>query len=148
VYLLRQQPPDREGELREDLALCLSNLGPRLAAVGRDREALAASREAVELYRQLTRAAPRAFAADVARSLHNLGNRLEDQELHEEALAAGAEALRWALEPSDERPTVLHAHAEAMLEVYLARCDDLATSPDETLLRRARALLDGTGRSG
>ncbi|WP_411573348.1 tetratricopeptide repeat protein, partial [Streptomyces scabiei] len=52
-----------------DLAASLSNLGIRLAEVGRRAEALAAEQEAVEIYRRLAKGNPAAYEPDLATSL-------------------------------------------------------------------------------
>ena len=59
--------------LLPDLATALNNLGIRLSGLGRREEALAATGEAVDLYRRLATARPDAFEPDLARSLTNLG---------------------------------------------------------------------------
>ena len=74
-----RQEPEQPGDLLSDL--------------GRREEALAASQEAVDLYRQLAAARPDAFLPDLAMSLNNLGIRLSDLGRREEALAASQEAV-------------------------------------------------------
>ena len=74
-------------------ALFLNNEGARLSDLGRREEALAATQEAVSLYRRLAEQAPDAFSPDLAMSLNNLGNRLSDLGRREEALAATQEAV-------------------------------------------------------
>jgi hypothetical protein len=59
-----------------------------LSALGRREEALAATQEAADLYRDLAQQNPQAFLPDLAMSLNNLGNRLSALGRREEALAA------------------------------------------------------------
>ncbi len=74
--------------------MSLNNLGNRLSDLGRREEALAATEEAVDIYRQLAAARPDAFLPDLAMcaeqprqpALATLGRR-------EEALAADEEAV-------------------------------------------------------
>ena len=57
------------------------------------RTALAATEEAVAIYRELAAARPDAFRPDLAATLNNLGNRLDALGRREEALAATEEAV-------------------------------------------------------
>ena len=70
----------------------LNNLGIALSALGQREEALAATREAADLYRALAAARPDAFRPDLATSLTNLGIALSALGQREEALAATREA--------------------------------------------------------
>src|SRR5262249_28007485 len=65
----------------------------RLSDLGRREEALAASQEAVDIYRRLAQARPDAFLPDLAMSLNNLGIRLSNLGRREGALAANQEAV-------------------------------------------------------
>ena len=65
----------RAGRRQPDLARSLNNLSVRLADLGRREDALAASQEAVAIYRELAAARPDAFRPDLARSLNNLSAR-------------------------------------------------------------------------
>jgi tetratricopeptide (TPR) repeat protein len=76
-----------------NVANCFGSLGVRLSKLGRREEALAASQEAVDLYRQLAAARPDAFLPELARSLNNTGVMLSDLGRREEALAAAQEAV-------------------------------------------------------
>ena len=71
----------------------LNNLGADLSNLGRREEALAASQEAVDIYRRLAQTRPDAFLPDLAMSLNNLGACLSDLGRREEALAASQEAV-------------------------------------------------------
>ncbi|MGH3910516.1 MAG: tetratricopeptide repeat protein, partial [Pseudonocardiaceae bacterium] len=61
--------------------------------LGRREEALAATSEAVELYRRLAGVNPAAFEPDLASALNNLGGWLSGLGRREEALAATSEAV-------------------------------------------------------
>jgi hypothetical protein len=78
--------------LRAYLAMSLNNLGNQLGDLGRREEALAASEEAVGIYRGLATARPNAFRPDLAMSLGNLSNGLGAMGRREESLAAIEEA--------------------------------------------------------
>ncbi len=88
----------------ERLAGSLNELSVRLADVGRREDALAASREATGLYRELAEARPDAFRPDLARSLNNLANRLAGMGRREDALAAIQEATGIRRELAAARP--------------------------------------------
>ncbi|MFJ7272000.1 tetratricopeptide repeat protein, partial [Streptomyces sp. NPDC099050] len=76
-----------------DLATSLSNLGVRLADVGRRAEALTAAEQAVEVYRRLAAGNSGAHEPDLAASLSNLGVRLAVAGRHAEALTAAEQAV-------------------------------------------------------
>jgi tetratricopeptide (TPR) repeat protein len=80
-------------EVAEERAGVLVMLGWALSALGRREEALAATAEAADLYRDLARANPQAFLPDLATSLNNLGAMLSALGRREEALAATQEAV-------------------------------------------------------
>ncbi|MEU4690850.1 hypothetical protein [Actinoplanes sp. NPDC023714] len=65
-----------------------AGLSVRLGALGRRDEGLAASVEAVGVYRNLARARPDAFLPDLALSLNNLSIRLGELGRRDEGLAA------------------------------------------------------------
>jgi Tetratricopeptide repeat len=87
-----------------DLADSLGNLGGHLVELWRGDQALAATREARDIYRRLAAARPDVFLPDLARSLHILSDRLGNLnsrewwavDIHlgrqEEAVAAAQEA--------------------------------------------------------
>ena len=85
--LLRTEPATPEQ------ARLLNNLGNRLSDLGHREEALAAAKEAVEIYRTLAKDRPDAFLPDLAGSLNNLGGRLSALGHREEELAAAKEAV-------------------------------------------------------
>jgi tetratricopeptide (TPR) repeat protein len=64
-----------------------------LSNLGRREEALAASKEAVDIRRALAKDRPDAFLPDLAMSLNNLGGDLTNLGRREEALAASKEAV-------------------------------------------------------
>jgi tetratricopeptide (TPR) repeat protein len=80
-------------ELSHELTHSLNNLGCRLSDVGDCEGAVAATREAVSLYRKLAAARPEAFEPDLAHSLNNLGCQLGDVGDRDGALAASREAV-------------------------------------------------------
>ena len=57
-----------------DLAITLNNISVHLYDLGRGEEALAASREAVDIYRNLVITRPDAFLPSLAMSVNNLGD--------------------------------------------------------------------------
>lgn len=69
-------------------------LGFRLDNAGRRAEALAATRQALAIRRELFAADPPAHAPALAQSLHNLALMLGDMGRHDEALTIAAEAVR------------------------------------------------------
>jgi tetratricopeptide (TPR) repeat protein len=73
--------------------MSLSNTGAMLSSLGRREEALAASKEAVDIYRALAEGFPEAFLPNLAMSLSNTGAMLSSLGRREEALAASKEAV-------------------------------------------------------
>jgi tetratricopeptide (TPR) repeat protein len=71
----------------------LNNLGNGLSSLGEREAALAATREAVELYRALAERTPDAFQPGLAMSLNNLGLVLSNVGQREAALAVTREAV-------------------------------------------------------
>ena len=78
---------------RPSLAAALRDLAKRLSDLGRPEEALAATAEAVDIYRFLVAQPPDAYRPDLAASLHELAERLSDLGRQKEALAAVEEEL-------------------------------------------------------
>ena len=70
-----------------------NNLAVRLSDVGERAAALESAREAVELYRGLAAASPAVYAPDLAMSLNNLANRLSAVGERNEALESAREAV-------------------------------------------------------
>jgi len=98
---LRRLTPLQEAETRARLSV---NLGYALSALGRREEALLATQEAVEIYRQLAQENPQAFLPDLARSLNNLGYALSALGRREEALLATQEAVGIYRQLAQENP--------------------------------------------
>ena len=94
VAAFRDRIEDSGGQNDEaGLATNLNNPSNRLNAVGRREDALAASEEAVALYRALAATRPDAFRPDLALSLNTLSNSLDAVGRREDALAAIEEAV-------------------------------------------------------
>lgn len=86
----------------------LFRLGNRLHAAGRYEEALAATQEAVEYYRELTKEDPDTFLPELAKVLNNLGSSQNRLGRREPALLVTQEALEiWR--------TLAGAHPDAFL---------------------------------
>jgi hypothetical protein len=88
----------------EGRAEILGNLSNGLYDAGDGAAALAASRDAVELYRRLTQLNPARFDPDLARSLNYLSHRLSDAGDSTAALAASREAEEIRRRLADENP--------------------------------------------
>ncbi|MCA1657432.1 MAG: tetratricopeptide repeat protein [Actinobacteria bacterium] len=71
----------------------MNNLSVVLSNLGRREDGLAASTQAVEIYRRLAATDPAAFEPDLARALTNLGADLSDLGRLPDALAATIQAL-------------------------------------------------------
>ncbi len=93
-----------KADAADRLATSLNNLSIRLADLGRREDALAASQEAAEVYRELAAFRPDAFRPDLATSLNNLSNRLAGLGRREDALAASQEAAEVYRELAAARP--------------------------------------------
>jgi hypothetical protein len=87
--LLADEDPAR----RRDLAVALDRLAGRLAATGRDAEALSASEEAVEIFNQLVHAEGAEHLPNLAAALTNLANRFAATGRTRHALGVGREAV-------------------------------------------------------
>ena len=84
---------DFDPDWLEQLGSGLGTLAGRLGDAGDGAGALAAIREAVDLYRRLATANPARFEPDLASSLNNMSNRLSDTGHRSAALAAIREAV-------------------------------------------------------
>jgi tetratricopeptide (TPR) repeat protein len=91
------------------LAAALNDLGNRLSALGRHREALDATTEAITLHRALATDNPDAHNPSLAMALSNLGLHLGALGRHEEALEARAEAVRIYHDLADRDPDLYSA---------------------------------------
>ncbi len=101
VALYRKLEP--EGD-RPALAEALHQLGNMLSALGRREEALDATAEVVEIYRQLAEDRPDAFLPDLAGSLNNLGAMFSALGHRDEALEATAQAVEIYRQLAKDRP--------------------------------------------
>ncbi len=110
------------------LAGSLNNLSKVLAGLGRREEALAASGEAVGIYRELAAARPDAFRPDLAGSLNNLAIWLAGLGRPEEALAAIQEAVTIRRELAARWPDRYQHELEQSLRViaWLEHSEDLS----------------------
>lgn len=84
---------DNDLEALDARAALLLEQGRRLSDLGRHEPALAATREAVVLYRALAMSASDVFQPHLAGSLNNLGNKLSALGQHKLAFAATREAV-------------------------------------------------------
>jgi tetratricopeptide (TPR) repeat protein len=89
-----------------------------LSDLGQEEEALACSREALEIRRRLAAARPDRFEPDYAGSLNNLGNRLANLGQIEEGRAAMDQALIIMERLASKRPRV---YAEWLIRILLNR---------------------------
>jgi hypothetical protein len=84
---------EQRAAIQSHLAARVGTLGNRLSDLGRGEEALAATKEAVDIFRRLAHVRPDAFLPNLATSLYNLGNRLSRLGGGEDALAATQQAV-------------------------------------------------------
>ncbi len=92
AYVQRELAGGESEFSRADVAAALIRLGDRRAGSDRPYEAMAATKEAVELFRTLATERPGAFREEFARALERLGVRLAALWQHEPALQANREA--------------------------------------------------------
>ena len=125
------------------LARRLNTLGIRYSNLKRLDEALAASAEAVELYRLLYGREPGVYGPDLAMSLNNLGNRYSGLKRLDEALAASAESvdiyrMLYGREPGVYGPDLaMSLNNLGMMYSNLKRLDEaLAASSESVDIRR------------
>ncbi|KAF7974180.1 hypothetical protein HWV62_13213 [Athelia sp. TMB] len=130
----------------EKLADSLSNHSVYLSDLGRHKDALVATQEALGLRRALVAEQPEAFNAVLAQSLNNLSIRLSDHGRHEEALAAIQEAVGLYRALAAERPQAFNAALANSLNNLSIRLSDhgrhaeaLAAIQEAVGLRRALA---------
>jgi tetratricopeptide (TPR) repeat protein len=93
VEILRAKVEAGESHRLPDLASALNNLATRLSNVGQREAALAAAKEAADIYRELAARAPDAYRPDLAMVLNDLANRLSEVGQREAALAPAQEAV-------------------------------------------------------
>jgi tetratricopeptide (TPR) repeat protein len=84
---------EQRAAIQSHLADRVGTLGNRLSNLGRGEEALAATKEAVDIYQRLAHTRPDAFLPAFATSLTNLGVMLSRLGRGEEALAATQQAV-------------------------------------------------------
>jgi tetratricopeptide (TPR) repeat protein len=110
----------------------LSDLGEREAA-------LAAAREAAELYRALAAQRPDAFRPDLAMSLNNLAAMLSELGEREAALAVAREAVELYRALAAQRPDAFRPDLAVSLAV-LANCLDAVGQTQDGLTANAAAI--------
>ncbi len=93
--LLRALPAREDEDTRAERARLLNNLGARYSALRQPDAAMAATLEAVALYRKLAEGRPDAFLPDLAVSLNNLGSSYSELRQPEAALAVTREAVEF-----------------------------------------------------
>jgi tetratricopeptide (TPR) repeat protein len=116
------------------LAAAQNNLGVRLSELGEREAALAAAREAAELYRALAAQRPDAFRPDLAMSLWVLADCLDAVDRRDEGLAANAEAITELSGLFQRHKRTFAGQIAGMAQEYLRRCETLGREPDEQLL--------------
>ncbi|HEV8579755.1 MAG TPA: tetratricopeptide repeat protein [Thermoanaerobaculia bacterium] len=119
-----------------ELSRLALHLGNRLSDLGRREDALVATREAVEIYRQLAQLRPDAFRPDLATSLNNLGNRLSDLGRREDALVATREAVEIYRQLAQLRPDAFRPDLAMSLNNLGARLSALGRREDALVATR------------
>ena len=105
-----------------------------LSNLGRREEALAATEEAVKLYRQLAAARPQAFTPDLATSLGALGTALQGVKRYEEAADAFGEGVRLLTPFFQQVPQAFSQLILSLSRYYLQACEAAGCEPDEALI--------------
>ncbi|EXI90554.1 MAG: putative O-linked N-acetylglucosamine transferase, SPINDLY family [Candidatus Accumulibacter regalis] len=146
VDALEDAAADQRETILSRLAASANTLGIRLSKLGRREEALAASREAVDLYRRLAQDRTDAFLPNLAASLNNLGRDLSALGRREEALAASQEAVDLYRRLAQDRPNAFLPslagslnNIGAMLSALGRREEALAASQEGVDLTRRLA---------
>ncbi len=93
-HVRRELASGDSGLPRAEIAAALVRLGDRRAGSERPREAIAATKEAVDIYRALAAGEPEALRDAFASSLESLALRFAALWMHEPALQANREARR------------------------------------------------------
>ena len=119
----------------------LNNLANRLSNLGRREEALAASQETANLYRDLAAARPDAFTVDLARSLGARGRILRGAERHGDAAASFAEGLRLILPYARRYGPALAGLTDVLAQGWVEASEAADLPPDETLMTEVLATL-------
>jgi tetratricopeptide (TPR) repeat protein len=131
----------------EQRAERLTTLGIRRSGLGRWEQALAATEEAVAVWRRLAAARPEAFVPDLATALSNLGAMLWGLGRREEAVTATEEALGILRRLAAARPDAFEPHVATALNNLglllwgLGRWEEALAAAEEALdiLRRLAA---------
>jgi hypothetical protein len=111
------------------LGRALNNLGVRLSELGRREDALAATGEAVNVYREVAKTRPDAFPI-LAAALNNLGNQLSELGRLEDALTATQEAVDGYRELATAQPDHFFHHLANALNNLGNRLSDLGRRED------------------
>ena len=128
------------------LAEALHQLGYALSGLGRREEALDATAEAVEIYRQLAKDRPDAFLPDLATSLNNLGSDLFGFGRREEAVEAVREAVEIFTALAEQWPEVFGGKLRIATRNLERALRDVVDQPDAVqALDRALDLLERIG---
>jgi hypothetical protein len=112
-----------------------------LSNLGRREEALAASKESVDIRRRLAQSRPDAFLPDLARSLGVHSGALAALDRHAEAARAAVDALRMLLPYVQRYPETYGALARAIIADIKRYSDAGGQVCDESLLEQAAQLL-------
>jgi tetratricopeptide (TPR) repeat protein len=134
VGIYRALVKERVKVFLPDLARSLNNLAVTYLRLGRRREALGASEEAMGIHRTLAKERPEAFLPELAIFTSTRGDALRLLERRDDAINAYSEALRLL------RPSFLampHAHAERIVTFvrdYVSVAAELSREPDADLL--------------
>ncbi len=143
VDALEDAAADQCETILSRLAASAHTLGNRLSKLGRREEALAASQEAVDLYRRLAQARPDAFLPDLARSISVTSDVLTAFDRPTEATQAAHQALE-ILAPFVELYPATFADLAHEISADLLQYSDAAQqAPDRALLERVARALDG-----
>ncbi|MDT7594940.1 MAG: hypothetical protein QOJ06_486, partial [Pseudonocardiales bacterium] len=100
------------------LAMALNNQSVVLSNLGRRHDAVAASTQAVEVYRRLAATNPTAFEPHLARALTNLGADLSDLGRLQNALTATTEAVDIHRRPAAAHPAAFEPDLARGLWVF------------------------------
>ncbi|MFJ4953293.1 tetratricopeptide repeat protein, partial [Streptomyces sp. NPDC088760] len=130
------------------LAASLSNLGVRLAEVGRQVEALTAAEEAVKIYRRLAEGNPAAYEPDLAASLSNLGIELAEVGRRSEALTAAEEAVKIRRRLAEGNPAAYEPDLARSLSSFGGRLAEVgrrveALTAEQEAVKIRRRLAEG-----
>ena len=114
--------------------------------MGRYKEALEASQNAVEVYRTLAQDRRDSFAPNLARSLNNLGDRLNALGRRELALDVSEEAVTILLPFFRRFPAAFTHYMSVMVQNYEQRAQEAGREPDTRLLEQVAAVFEALKR--